>query len=247
MKAWHTNDRFWRTMAPFLFRRERWDSAAQEIEGLLTLTGLAHGSRVLDLCCGPGRHALELADRGYSVTAVDRYKPYLKEARALARKRGADIDFVQADMRRFRRANAFDLAINLYTSFGYFADPDDDLKVARNLRASLRTGGRLVMEMMGREVLCRVFRPRDWQPVEGGGYFLEDRRPNSDWTTMQTRWILIRDGKTIEFPLSLRLYGAADLARLLRRAGFREMTPYGSLEGQPYDHTAKRLVMVAVK
>jgi hypothetical protein len=83
--------------------------------------------------------------------------------------------------------------------------------------------------------------------MEGGGYFLEDRHPSADWTWMENRWILIRAGEIQEFPLAHRIYGASDLGRLLGQAGFGEVTPYGSLEGTPYDHTAKRLVMVAAK
>jgi SAM-dependent methyltransferase len=247
MNIWHEDDRFWHTMAPFLFGRERWERAAQEIEDLLALTEIPAGSTVLDLCCGPGRHSLELADRGFCVTAVDRSQEYLDEARKQARERGLDIEFAQEDMRRFRRAGAFHMAISLYTSFGYFGDPEEDLQVARNLYDSLVADGKLVMELMGREVLTRVFRPRDWQPIEEGGFFLEDRHPSPDWTWMENRWILIRQGQVEEFNISHRLYGAADLSRLLQRAGFKQATPFGDLAGAPYDHTAKRLVMVAVK
>lgn len=247
MKVWHEDKDFWRTMAPYLFATERWEEAPREVDAVLRLAEVPVGSQVLDLCCGTGRHSLELARRGFQVTAVDRNSEYLNRARAQARKEGLEIEFAHEDMRWFQRPSAFRLAINLYTSFGYFEDPQEDLRVAQNLCTSLMPSGKLVMEMMGREVLARIFRKRDWQPTEDGGFFLEERKPSPDWTWMDNRWILVKGGKIKEFHISLRLYGASELALLLRRCGFGDVKLFGSLQGLPYDHTAKRLVALAVK
>lgn len=247
MKTWHEDDEFWRTMAPYLFDRRRWENASGEIEGILELTEVPPKALALDLCCGPGRHSLEMARRGFRVTGVDRNSDYLDQARSQAEKEALEIEFVQEDMRRFRRSSAFHLALSLYTSFGYFRDPQEDVKVIENLWASLKPGGKLVMEMMGREVLTRVFRERDWQPVEDGGFFLEERKPSPDWTWMNSRWILVKDRTIKEFQISLRIYGAADLTRVLHTSGFGRVDLYGSLQGLQYDHTAKRLVVVAIK
>lgn len=247
MKVWHEDDDFWRTMAPCLFARERWEGTSAEVDEVLRLTEVPPGSRVLDLCCGLGRHSLEMARRGFRVTAVDRTAEYLDRAKAQAEAEGLEIEFVQEDMRQFRRPSAFHLALNLYTSFGYFQDPQEDWKVAQGLCASLKPGGKLVMEMMGREVLARIFRERDWRSTEDGGFVLEERKPSPDWTWMDNRWILVKDGKVKEFHISHRLYGASDLAGLLRECGFGDVRLFGSLEGTPYDHTAKRLVVLAVK
>jgi SAM-dependent methyltransferase len=247
MKDWHQDDDFWQTMAPYLFSHKRWEEASGEIDEVLRLTQIPAGSRVLDLCCGPGRHSLELARRGFRVTAVDRSAEYLDRAGVRAEEEGLEIEFVQEDMRRFQRPSAFHLALNLYTSFGYFKDPQEDWRVGQNLCASLKPGGKLVMEMMSREVLTRIFRERDWQPTDDGGFFLEERKPSPDWTWMDNRWILVKDGQVEEFHISLRLYGASELAALLRKCGFGDVKLFGSLGGTPYDHTAKRLAILAVK
>ncbi|KPL18091.1 MAG: hypothetical protein AMJ92_09640 [candidate division Zixibacteria bacterium SM23_81] len=247
MKTWHEDDEFWRTMAPALFARRHWEDASLEVDGVLRLTEIPAGSRVLDLCCGPGRHSLELARRGFQVTAVDRNTEYLDRAKIQAEKEALEIEFVQEDMRRFRRSSAFHLALNLYTSFGYFEDPQEDLQVAENLSASLKSGGKLIMEMMGREVLARIFRERDWRHTDEGDFLLEERQISPDWTWMENKWILIKNQKIRAFQLSLRLYGASDLAQLLRESGFPDVRQFGSLQGTPYDHTAKRLVILAVK
>lgn len=246
MPLWHEDDEFWRTFWPTMFPAERWERAQEEVDCVLALAQPPDGAAVLDLCCGPARHALELARRGYCVTGVDRTVDYLAQARESAASEGLDIEFAQDDMRRFRRSDAFDLAINLYTSFGYFEHAEDDRRVAENLFASLRPGGKLVMELMGKEVLARVFQPRDWHEHEGT-IRLEERTIAPGWAWIQSRWILLDGDERNEFQVAHRLYSAVELGTTLESCGFCDVQPYGGLEGSPYDQEAKRLVVVAAK
>lgn len=146
---WHEQDEFWAFLAPRLFDQRRLGNTYEEVDSLLELLGLAPGAKVLDLCCGPGRHALELSRRGYAVTGVDRTDSYLSEARSRAETEGLNTRFVHADMREFRKAGCYDGVINMFTSFGLFEDQDDDRRVLANIRDSLRPGGVLVMELVG--------------------------------------------------------------------------------------------------
>jgi SAM-dependent methyltransferase len=243
---WYEDDGFWEATAPYLFNQRRLDATHEQVDQVLELLQIEPGAQVLDLCCGPGRHSLELARRGFSVTGVDRTTLYLEQARKQAQIEKLSAEFIQEDMRRFRQPDGFNAAINLYTSFGYFDDPADDRHVLANLFSSLKQDGTLVMEMMSKEVLARIFRERDWWQDEGDGtLFLEERKLTSDWTRVESRWILVRDGTQREFTLTLRLYAASELTVLLEDCGFETVEIYGGLEGEPYDHTAKRLVAVA--
>jgi SAM-dependent methyltransferase len=247
MSDWHDRDEWWEATAVYLFRRHMWEYAPQQVEQVLALAALEPPVRVLDLPCGVGRHSLEFARLGCAVTGVDRTVAYLEEAQARAGELGLAVEFVRADMREFERPGAFDLAINLFTSFGYFEDAGDDRRVLDNFYTSLRPGGVLVMDMSGKEVLARVFMPRDWSELEDGTLFLEERRVSEGWTKLENRWIIIRGGERHEYPFSLRLYGASDLRGVLEQAGFEPVRIYGDLLGSPYDHTAQRLVAVARK
>ncbi|MGQ0612780.1 MAG: class I SAM-dependent methyltransferase [Planctomycetaceae bacterium] len=247
MKPWHEEDRFWQTWAPALFTRRRLEATAAEVDGIVALTAPAPGARVLDMCCGQGRHALELARRGFRVTGVDRTKSYLEQARNAAAAEGLALDLVREDMRSFLRPRAFDLALNLWSSFGYFEDPLDDLRVARNLCEALAGGGVLVLEMMGKEVLARNFQERTWGEEEGGALHLEERRVAPGWERIESRWIRVDGGQRQETTFTLRLYAGADLAALLSEAGFGKVALFGGLDGSPYDTAAKRLVAVARK
>jgi SAM-dependent methyltransferase len=246
MKTWHEDNAFWTTMAPEMFTEARWAAAPEEVGHVVELLQIEPPARVLDLCCGPGRHSLELARRGFRVTGVDRTAAYLQRARQGARAERLKVEFVKADMRRFRRREGFDAAVNLFTAFGYFEDPEDDRAVLKNVHASLKEGARLVIEMMGKEILARVFRERDWHQ-SNGAYFLEERRVCKDWTWIENRWILLKGGRKKEFRVCHRLYSAAELGALLKDCGFSEVKAYGDLAGAPYDHQARRLVVVARK
>jgi len=244
---WELPDAVWESMVgPFLSSPASLERAIVEVDGILSLTSAAPAARVLDLCCGVGRHALELARRGFSVTGVDRTAQFLDQARQQAQEEGLVIEFVQQDMLEFKRPDSFDLALNLNTSFGYFEDPADDLQVLRNIHASLRLGGSIVLETIGKEVLARIFQERDWSEIEGN-LFLQERRPSEDWGRMNLRWIKITSGQKEEWSFTHRLFAATELAALMREAGFQSVKTYGDLEGGPYDNTASRLVVVAKK
>lgn len=243
---WHDSDCFWEETAPIMFPESRLGSAATEVGHAVALLGLPAGASILDLCCGPGRHSLELARRGFSVTAVDRTRAHLEKARKAAAAEGLQIAFVEEDMRRFVRTEAFDGAVNLLTSFGYFEDQEDDLRVLRNLHASLKPGGALAMDLMGREVIARIFKERDWSEREGI-ILLEERKVVRDWTWMEVRWRLWKDGTWKEFNFSHRVYSGSELADALKKCGFQEVRILGGLNGSPYDHNAQRLVGLARK
>ena len=249
MAAWYEQEDFWEIFDPVLFGPARWAKASAQVDDLLKLAGLTPPAHLLDLCCGPGRHALELARRGFHVTGVDRTERYLEAARRKAAEEGLAIEFVCEDMRRFSRPAAFDAAINLFTSFGYFEDRAEDLQVLCNLYASLKPGARLIMDLVGKEVLARSFRERDWHWLDedSGVLMLEERRLSQGWGWIESTWTLIRENDRVSRTFSLRNYAGTELAALLMQAGFRSVALYGALSGAPYDQNAQRLVAVAEK
>jgi SAM-dependent methyltransferase len=244
MTEWYEQDSFWERFAPCIFSRDQWDNGPPEAERLQHILQLPGGARVLDLCCGPGRHSVPLAKQGYRVTGVDRTASFLEQAREYAAEEGVEPELVKADMREFVRSASFDAAINMYTSFGYFRDQADDRKVATHLYESLVPGGVLLIDMSSKEIIARVFRERDWHEKDGVIY-LEERKLDPGWGWMSNHWTVIAGRERFEATLSHRLYSGTELAALLRDAGFKEVALYGDLFGSPYDQNAKRLVAVA--
>src|SRR5215475_6511249 len=163
MWTWFEDDTLWESLESFLFSQLRSNEiTVREAEQILALVRPSPGAAVLDLCCGPGRHSLEFARRGFRVTGVDRTARYLTTARAAATRKGLTVEFVQEDMRHSHRPAAFDLALNLFSSFGYFEDVADDLRVLGHLHDALKPGGQALLEMAGKEPLARTFQPRTW-------------------------------------------------------------------------------------
>ncbi|HET9132237.1 MAG TPA: methyltransferase domain-containing protein [Terriglobia bacterium] len=245
-KAWFDNDVFWRDTYAYMFPESRFAGTAEAMEQVLQLTGIHKGS-VLDLCCGPGRCSLALAAQGFHVTGVDRTKFLLDKAKAFSRAAHRKIEWVRADMREFSRANAFDLALSMYTSFGYFEDQSEDEQVLLNVFHSLRPGGVLLMELLGKEVLARIFQPSSAESLPDGSMIVEKRRIIDGWNRVENEWTIVRNGRVRRFGFQLRLYSGHELSVALKRSGFVDVKIYGDLKGSPYGPNASRLVAVGRK
>ena len=245
-ESWHSQDAFWELFEPLLFNPRRVLLAKEQVSQIEKLLQIDKRARILDLCCGVGRHSLELAERGYDVTGVDRTASYIESARQQAEERNLSARFAVGDMREYRSSNSYDVILNLFGSFGYFDDSSEDRRVVGNMYDSLRPGGHLLIETNGKEILARDFRARDWDE-DGDLLMLSEKQVTQDWGRVETRWIAIRGVERFEYRTSIHLYSAVELALLLTAAGFAHVRIYGSLEGTDYDQDAQRLVVVGRK
>jgi len=239
----HGDDSVWAVGRHSIFPAGAFGAAPAEMAACLKLAGVTTAVDVLDLPCGPGRHSLPLARVGHRVTAVDLTPSYLDELREAAG--DLDIDIVEADMREFARPRSFDLILNLYHSFGYFDDPEDDRRVLRNMAASLRPGGALVMDLMAQEVIARDLQPYNERLLDDGTLVREESLLSDAGDWLHSTWTYLRPGERHEFDMSHRLYSAAALRRELRAAGFASVELFGGLDGRPFDDRAVRLVALA--
>jgi SAM-dependent methyltransferase len=246
MGSWYEDDSFWETWARYMFAVGRMSTTGYEAERAIELLDLKPGDHVLDVCCGMGRHMLELRRRGYRVTGIDRVKSYLEAARDAATREGLEVELIEQDVRRFELPQTFDGAINMYTSFGYFEDQNDNLRMATNIRKSLKAGRRLLIQTEGKEIMARDYRPREWYRHDDGSIGLQERTIRDGWEMMDTRWMLLRGGR-LEWDgvVSSRIYSAAEMRALLHAAGFAKVNVFGSLAGTAYDDSAGHLVAVA--
>jgi len=242
--GWHEDEAFWVEFGPILFNPQRVAAAPAEVDGFLGLTTPSPGARVLDMACGPGRHSLELARRGYRVTGVDRTARYLEQLSTAARVEELEVEVVRRDMRDFRRPRSFDAALMWFTSLGYFEDPEDHHRVLLNLHDSLVPGGRLAVDVLGKEIVARGIIERWWQWIDPEQLLLEEREVTRSWTWLHTRWTLLRGGERTHWTMAQRLWSASELVAALRRAGFVHVSAHGGLDGAPYDGSAWRLIVV---
>lgn len=241
---WFDDDAFWEQLAPHMFRPAMMEKAPAEVEDIIQLLLLQPGATILDLPCGPGRHSIEFAKRGFNVTAVDRTRAFLDRARSAAREASVSVEFHQDDMRRFSRPGTFDVALCLFTSIGYFASRDEELAALSNYHRNLKPGGTLVLELMGKEVLARIHQERTWSEQDGS-ILLNQHELLDGWTKVRNRWTLINGAERRTFEFTHWLYSATELRQLLAEAGFVSTEAYASLKGDPYDSKANRLVVIA--
>lgn len=246
MGEWFTEKDFWERFYPLLFPPERLERGREEVAYIVSRTGCLEG-RVLDLCCGPGRHAVEFARLGFAVTGVDLTPLLLQKGKELAQKEGLAVEWVQEDMRTFKRKNTYDLAVNLFTSFGFFEKKEDNQKVLFNLYESLKEGGTLFLDVMGKEILARRFQETRSCSLPDDSLFIEKNQVLESWSRIHNRWILIKEGKAREFQFNLWIYSAQELAAMLEEIGFVKLKIYGSHQGDAYDDEAKRLIIIGRK
>ena len=241
------DDDFWEGLYPLMFSAERFASAFEEVEQVVELTGRERG-RALDLCCGPGRHSIPLAQRGFDVTGVDISDFLLARAKQRAAEAKVAIDWVKKDMRDFVEPGAFDLIINLFTSFGYFALQADEMKALRNMAESLTDDGCLVIDTLGKEALAERL-PLNRQPTDerDGSLLIQRVDVFDDWSRARAEWILIRGEQAQRFQFEHTLYSGRELRDLMRWAGLSDVKLYGGLDGRPYGPGATRLVAIGRK
>jgi SAM-dependent methyltransferase len=246
MTDWYEDESLWEAAYPFLFPEERFARADEQAEQVLTLAGV-HGGAVLDLACGPGAHSIPFARRGFAVTGVDRSALLLSRARQRAALEGLTIEWVHHDMRTFARPGAFDLAVSLFTSFGYFTDRADDLRVLRNVHRGLTRTGVFVIDVMGKERLASMFQPTLSEEAPDGTVRFARIKVTEAWSWLENEWTFVKDGEARSFKFGHRVYSARELIDLLELAGFASVEAFAGLAGGDYGVGATRLVAVARK
>ncbi len=207
---------------------------------------LPPGARVLDVPCGLGRHAIELAARGFRLTGVDLSQEAIAEARRTAAERGVEAEWLQADMRDLPAGGAFDGGYCFGNSFGYL-DPDGTRAFVRAAAAALRPGGRFVLDYgLAAELVLPRLREREWAQFDDV-LFLEENRYHAAESCVETKYTFVRNGRA-ETRTGLQwVYTARELRELFASAGLCVECIFGSIEGDPFRLGSSGLLLVAWK
>ena len=219
-----------------------------EAEFVLAALELAPGAQLLDVGCGYGRHAMELAARGYHVVGLDLSLPLLVRGGEEANRRGLTINFVHGDMRELDFDNQFDGAYCLFSTFGYF-DDEINKKTASNIARALKPGGRLVLEILNRDYIVADLPTRVWWEGEGC-VILEEVDFNYFFSrVVVNRSIVFDDGRQSDQEISLRAYSLHEIGRVLHGAGFRVLEVSGGYQtkGRFFGNQSRHIVVVAEK
>jgi SAM-dependent methyltransferase len=201
------------------------------------------GGRVLDLACGAGRHMLEFERRGIEVVGLDLSSPLLRQAQA----RGPELLLVRGDMRYLPFENAsFHAVVNFFTSFGYFAEPEEDVQVLEEIRRVLRRGGCFVLDFLNADRVRDGLVRRDERRL-GRRRVVQERRLEEDGKVV-VKEIRIFEPDAAE-PMNsyyerVRLYTPGELGAMLQDAGLRPERTYGDYSGAPACPDCPRHILV---
>ncbi len=210
--------------------------------------GLAKGARILDVGCGLGLQAVELAKRGYQVTALDLSESMLRRAKSEALVAGVTVNFVHGDMRQLHLEGRFDAVLCWGTTFGYF-DDDVNRKTMEALHACLKPMGVLLMEVVNRDYVIQSQPQLVW--FEGDGCVcIEETSVNYITSRLLVKRTVIRDdGHQYENFYSVRLYSIHELGQLMHNRGFRvlRVSSHESLSGVFFGADSPRMIILAEK
>jgi D-alanine-D-alanine ligase len=219
---------------------ERTPIEADQLEVLLDLHPPA---RILDLGCGQGRHAIELGRRGYEVTGVDLSEYLLDVAAARARAAGVKLRLLKGDMREPLAGARFDIALSLFTSFGYFRDEADDRKVLRAVAGMLLPGGHFLLEVLNGQRERQRFEPRQWFAV-GKTAVMEERHLDQGGRRLVVQRTVSTPNARETDLHAIRLYDGSELAEALREAGFADIRLYGDWNGEVLTDASIRVLAI---
>lgn len=218
----------------------------REAAAMVEMLGLPEGARILDVPCGWGRHTLLFPDIGIDAFGADLSVALLQRAVDQAREEATPLRFAAADLRElpFRDA-AFDAVLNVFTSLGLFVDDEEDLRALREARRILRPGGKLLLESMHRDDVICAYAERDQWSLPDGTRVRVRRRFDAVAGISYERLQWKRGDEGGEKRHALRLRTATEIAGLLRRAGFGEVTYYGGWDLEPFRHDSQQVIAVA--
>lgn len=243
VKPWYVDlfdEDYLRTL-PFLTPQ----ATQAEAEFVLDTMNLTAGAQVLDVGCGYGRHAMELAARGLHVVGLDLSTPLLVRGGEEAQRRGLTINFVRGDMRELDLENQFDGAYCLFSTFGYFEDETNKNTLA-NIARALRPKGKVLLEVLNRDYLIADLPARVWWEGDGCVVLEEVEFNYFSSRVLVNRSVVFDDGRQLEQEISVRAYSLHEVGKLMHAAGLRVLEVSGGyqMRGRFFGNQSRHIIVL---
>ncbi len=219
---------------------------AHQIDFVVESLGLERGATILDVGCGLGLQCVELTRRGYLTVGLDLSLAMITRAAEAAQRQGLKINFLHADIREMQFDGAFDAALCMGTTFGFF-DDESNRDVLARLHHALRPGGRLLLDVANRDYVMPMQPNLVW--FEGEGCVCMEESDFNHFTSRLTvkRTMMREDGTQASSEYSLRLYSLHELGQLIQQMGFRviEVSGQEAVRGAFFGNCAPRIMILA--
>jgi D-alanine-D-alanine ligase len=234
----HVRSDWWRNLFNSLYLKtdadvvDDQDITRQEIDVVIDALKPAMGDRILDLCCGQGRHSLEMARRGFhKVEGLDRSHYLIQRGKSQARKEGLPVKFREGDARKLPfPTDAFDVVAILGNSFGYFDTVEDDLRVLKEVCRVLKPWGKLLIDVTDGDYVRSNYQARSWEWIDKKHFVCRERSLSADQQRLISREVInnVEEGVLADQFYAERLYTPETLGTLMKEAGFTEPTVHSS-------------------
>ncbi|HME55559.1 MAG TPA: methyltransferase domain-containing protein [Candidatus Lokiarchaeia archaeon] len=204
-----------------------------EITMFTDILNLPKEAKVLDLCCGQGRHSLELARRGFTeVYGLDQSHYLIQQAKETAKKEALDVRFQKGDARKLPYSvDFFDQVLILGNSFGYFETLNDDLKVLKEVTRVLKPGAKIMLDLADGEFLKTNYQPRSWEWIDKQYFVVRERSLSPDGRLLSREIITdVNKGVVDDRFYGERLYTQDSITKLLQEAGFSDIEFHGNFK-----------------
>lgn len=218
------------------------EEAREAVDLVIRTLGPVEGL-LLDLACGAGRHMREFARRGIAAVGLDLSLTLLREGKSA----DPNLMLAQGDMRHLPFADgSFGVVVNFFTSFGYFAEPEEDEGVLNEIRRVLRPNGRFMLDFLNAERVRQNLVSEDTRFVDGR--LVTQRRRLEDDGKVVVKEIRLSgrecdEGRTT-FYERVRLYSPDELAAMLRTANLEPTTTFGDYTGAPVCSDCPRYILL---
>lgn len=225
-----------------LYKKRDEEEASMFIEPLVRHLQLPTGSKILDVACGRGRHALALNQMGFDVTGIDLSFSKIMENQRL---NSDSLNFFRHDMRHIFRVNYFDCVLNLFTSFGYFDSIYDEKKASKSISANLKWNGLLLIDFFNAIHVLNNLTPRE--RIETDNFIFNIERTYDGERIIKQ--IKVSDGDVEKTYLErVRLYKKDELIKLFGYSGLQFLESFGSYQFDPFDlYHSERMILLFTK
>lgn len=225
-----------------LYKKHDEKEAQRALDHLLSALHLQGGERILDMACGKGRHSRYLAEKGFEVTGLDLSPKSIAYAR---KSEHAHLHFYQHDMRRLFRTNYFDAVMNMFTSFGYFANDLEHLRTMRNMAKGLKPGGMLLIDFFNAVWLRQYLVAEEVKTIDEVVFHLQ-KQMDDKYVYKSVEFEV--NGVAQQFRERVRLFELADFERLFEQSGLHLLDTYGGYDLGAFDpEQSQRLILIAQK
>lgn len=236
------------------------ERTSQEVDFVIKAARLKRTDRILDLACGHGRHSIELARRGFNhIVGLDYSEPFIARARKDAKQTGVNVEFLKGDMRSLSFSEDFDVVLHLFTGFGFFDDAENQ-QTLNEIRKSLKSGGRYLIDVISGEAVFRRFNEQGEKEkgsnllkiqrrVKLGGKMVEEVEwfnPKKQLIHTHREWE--ENGQKKEYDYYLRVYTIGQYKKMFTKAGLKFKDLWGDFKGNPHNHEGNyRTIILAQK